>query len=438
MINAYIYNLDGTYKKITDLLVSLKYKCSLDKPCQEVTFVIPFGVYSDAFPSFYIETGLKFELYENDKCIFRGKTESVTINASEEKITVCCYDYIRILMKSKVTYNFQNISAFNAVCKIFDDLGIPYSKNGILGGEKEDSIGNKVQINHLIKNKNAYDACMMIATELHMQFGNWFYMFMDVAGNVNLMECDRYWSSQTITPCSNPSAKNPDGNIIDFSYKEDAGDIITQVALFNSKGGKVDINTGEEEDIDNESDDEGGSSSSNGKVIGIDMGHNSKVPGASGLLDELSENRKIGNATIALLKKEGYKVIDCTDNDGTTQSQELFNRTNKMNAQKLDLAISIHLDAGGGHGTSVYYNAKAGNTLAYEVCTKVSQSCGFATRTVSLHDGSDGGQSFYVLKHNNNPAILLEVCFVDSQIDKSLYDSSKVSKALVEAIKKVV
>ena len=165
------------------------------------------------------------------------------------------------------------------------------------------------------------------------------------------------------------------------------------------------------------------------------MGHNSKVPGASGLLDEITENRKIGNEVISLLKNAGYTVINCTDNDGTTQSQELSNRISKMNAQKLDLSISIHFDASGGSGTTVYYNSKAGNTLAYGFLAKVSHSCGFNSRAVILHDGSDGGGSFAVLKRNNNPAILLEVCFVDSQKDKDLYDASKVANAIVEAVK---
>ena len=53
-MEAYVYNFDGKYKKITELLISLKYKCSIDKPAQEVTFQIPYGVYSDAFPSFNI------------------------------------------------------------------------------------------------------------------------------------------------------------------------------------------------------------------------------------------------------------------------------------------------------------------------------------------------------------------------------------------------
>ena len=436
-MEAYVYNFDGRYKKITELLISLKYKCSIDKPAQEVTFQIPYGVYSDAFPSFNFATGQKFEMYEGDRCIFRGKIETVSYSFDKETMTCIVYDYIRTLTKCKITRNFENISAHDAICDIFNELEIPYTTKGILGGDNDDDEGKKININHIIKNKSAYDACMMIATEVHRQTGTYFYMYMDVSGNVGLMPCDRYWSKQTIKPCSSPSLKNPDGNIISFSYKEDASNIINRVLLYTSDGRKVDLNTGEEEA---EKDESGTSSntSANGKVIGIDMGHNSHVSGASALLDEVTENRKVGNEVISLLKEEGYKVIDCTDNSGTTESEELANRISKMNAQKLDLSISIHFDAGGGSGTSVYYNSKAGNSLAYGFLSKVSQSCGFNSRTISLHDGSDGGESFYVLKHNNNPAILLEVCFVDSSKDKSLYDSSKVANAIVEAVKEKV
>ena len=255
-MEAYVYNFDGKYKKITELLISLKYKCSIDKPAQEVTFQIPYGVYSDAFPSFNFVTGQKFEMYEGEKCIFKGKIETITYSFDKETMTCVAYDYIRTLVKCKVTYNFENVSAYDAICTIFNDLEIPYSNKGILDGNDENSYGKNININHIIKNKSAYDACMMIATEVYRQTGIYFYMYMDVVGNVNLMPCDRYWSRQTIKPCSSPSLKNPDGNIISFSYKEDASNIINRVLLYTSDGRKIDLNTGEEEaEIEDDKDD---------------------------------------------------------------------------------------------------------------------------------------------------------------------------------------
>ena len=199
-MEAYVYNFDGRYKKITELLISLKYKCSIDKPSQEVTFKIPYGVYSDALPSFNFATGQKFEMYEQDRCIFRGKIETVSYSFDKETMTCIVYDYIRTLTKCKITRNFENISAHDAICDIFNELEIPYTTKGILGGDNDNDEGKKININHIIKNKSAYDACMMIATEVHRQTGTYFYMYMDVAGNVGLMPCDRYWSKQTIKP----------------------------------------------------------------------------------------------------------------------------------------------------------------------------------------------------------------------------------------------
>jgi uncharacterized protein YdeI (BOF family) len=149
-------------------------------------------------------------------------------------------------------YNFSAISAFDAVSKIFKDLEIPCSEDGIFDGKSGSD--SQVQINHLIKNKSAYDACMMIATELHRTSGTYSYMFMDVGGNVNLMPCDRYWSRQTIEAPTSPTLDNPDGDLISMTYKKDASNLVTKVAVYDSKGEPVDIEAG----IPNEDGDEGG------------------------------------------------------------------------------------------------------------------------------------------------------------------------------------
>lgn len=244
------YDESGIKTDITNLYVSVKFTSSLDKPMQQVNITLAYRIYSSSFPSFYIAPGQKIELYNNETCIFRGKVMTSEIKADEEQINLTCYDYIWYLTRSKVVYNFSDISAYDAVCKIFDDLSIPYNKNGILDGSNGD--GAKIKINHLVKNKSAYDACMMIATEVHTQLGTFYYMFMDVDGNVNLMACDKYWSKQVIKPCSDPSATNPDGTMISLSHKNDMTDMVTRIQLFDSKGNPVDIETGESSGDDTE------------------------------------------------------------------------------------------------------------------------------------------------------------------------------------------
>nr|DAH85419.1 MAG TPA: 43 kDa tail protein [Caudoviricetes sp.] len=249
-LDVYIYENDGTYKNIKDLIIDIKYSCSLDKVAQEINITLAYGVYSTAIPSFYISTGKRIEVYKGSRCFFKGKVEITSIQADKETESIVTYDYIRNLNKSSVTYNFDNISAFEAVCKVFNDLEIPYSVKGILGGPNGE--GSNINISHLVKNKSAYDTCMMVATEVYRQTGTHYYMYMDVSGNVALTACDKYWSKQTIKPCSSPNLPNPDGNIISLSYKEDATGIVTRVKLYDSNGNAVDFETGESEESEDD------------------------------------------------------------------------------------------------------------------------------------------------------------------------------------------
>lgn len=248
MINniiVFIYN-NNEKIEITDLLTEISFQASLTKPYQEVNMTIPYGVFSNSIPSYYIDVGSKVEIYDiKSSCVFRGSVEKSSINAKNETLNIVAYDYIFILQKSKVVYNFENISAYDAIFKIFNDLQIPYSTNnggfdGILGGK--DSVDGKVIINHLIKNKTAYDAIMMIATECYQKYGIVYYVYMDANSNVNLTPCDRYWSNTTIRACSNHDTLN--GNLTDCTYTRDSSDVITRVAVYDSKGQAVSVEKG--------------------------------------------------------------------------------------------------------------------------------------------------------------------------------------------------
>lgn len=249
-LDVYVYEGDGTYKNIKDLIIDIKYSCSLDKVAQEINITLAYGVYSTAIPSFYISTGKRIEVYKGSRCFFKGKIETTTIQADKETESIVAYDYIRNLTKSYISKNFDGMSAYEAVKYIFDEMEVPYSINGILGGPNGE--GANININHLVRNKSAYDACMMIATEVYRNLGTYYYMYMDVSGNVALMPCDRYWSKQTIKPCSSPNLPNPDGNIISLSYKEDASNIVTRVKLYDSNGNEVDFKTGESKESEDE------------------------------------------------------------------------------------------------------------------------------------------------------------------------------------------
>ena len=157
-------------------------------------------------------------------------------------------------------------------------------------------------------------------------------------------------------------------------------------------------------------------------------GHNRKVPGASGILDEVTEDRKVKDAVIKYLKAAGHTVYDCTDDAGTTQPKNLANIVAKCNAHTVDLDISIHLNAGGGTGCEVYYTSSKGKTYAGKVSAAVANALKIKNRGAKERD------NLYVLNHTTAPAILVECCFVDSKIDKSKWNVDKCAKAIVEAV----
>lgn len=174
----------------------------------------------------------------------------------------------------------------------------------------------------------------------------------------------------------------------------------------------------------------------NYKKIGIDMGHSlsGAGTGASKYLTEVTENRKIGKELIAMLKEKGYTVINCTVDSATSTDNQLVGIVNKANAQDLDMFISIHLNAGGGAGgteTYIYngnYSGKKSNkSFAKTINDAIASSCGFNNRGVK-----EAG--YYVLKQTKAPAVLVEVCFVDVQGDKTKLNTSKVAKAMFKAI----
>lgn len=163
-------------------------------------------------------------------------------------------------------------------------------------------------------------------------------------------------------------------------------------------------------------------------VYNVHGGHNFIVPGAKGLLDETTEDRKVTARVISALRAAGHTVYDCTDDSGRTQGQNLANIVAKCNAHPVDLNISNHLNAGGGTGVEVWcYNEKT-KDIADAICANVSAALGIPNRGVKY------SKNLYVLRKTAGSAILVECCFVDNQNDASHWNADKCGDAIASAI----
>ena len=172
-------------------------------------------------------------------------------------------------------------------------------------------------------------------------------------------------------------------------------------------------------------------------TINVHAGHNRTVPGACGLIDEVTEGRKVKDGVIAKLKTLGHTAYDCTDDAGASQSANLANIVAKCNAHSVDLDVSIHFNAaandpaGNGRTTGtevlVYSASSAAAPYAANICAAIA-ALGFRNRGVKERPG------LYVLKHTRAPALLVECCFVDDADDAALYNAEAMAAAIVQGI----
>lgn len=172
------------------------------------------------------------------------------------------------------------------------------------------------------------------------------------------------------------------------------------------------------------------------KKIATAGGHSKKCPGASSYIDEYTEDRKCNKAFVSALKSLGVSVVDCS-NEKSTQSAELKQECSSANASKANLFCAWHFNAASKttakRGVEVWYYT--GNSAMKALAAKVSKAL---AKLLDLPDrGAKATKSLYVLNHTRMPAILIEVCFVDSKADASQYKAvgpTKVAQCVAETI----
>lgn len=171
------------------------------------------------------------------------------------------------------------------------------------------------------------------------------------------------------------------------------------------------------------------------KKIAVRGGHTEKATGASALIDELTEDRKVKDAVIKYLRKLGYEVLDVTPsvNYTSNESTDLAYGVNKANEWGADLFVSIHFNKAydsynGALGSEVCVYSE--NEIAQRVVNTLG-ALGFKNR------GQKVRTNLYELKNTKMKAMIVETCFVEATEDVELYKklgADAIGKAIAEAI----
>lgn len=171
--------------------------------------------------------------------------------------------------------------------------------------------------------------------------------------------------------------------------------------------------------------------------IAIRGGHNFKAVGASGIIDETTEDRKVKDAVIKYLKASGENVLDVTPGE-CDENTDLAYGVNSANNFGAELFASVHFNKAydsydGAIGTEVWIYSTGGKseTIANRVVNKI------ATETGLINRGVKTSTTLYELRKTSMPAMIIEVCFVEATEDVSIYKEKGpdfIGKCIAEAI----
>jgi N-acetylmuramoyl-L-alanine amidase len=168
------------------------------------------------------------------------------------------------------------------------------------------------------------------------------------------------------------------------------------------------------------------------RSIAISSGHSTHCQGAAHYINEVAEATKVVDRVHELLSQSGViasKFHDTISND----SSECLNRiVDWHNAQNRELDVSCHFNASqvtsNPVGCEVWWVTQ--QSLASAVSASMAAAGGFKDR------GQKYSDELFFLNNTDKPAILLEVCFVDSSADVDLYyeNFAAICHAIAESI----
>ena len=169
-----------------------------------------------------------------------------------------------------------------------------------------------------------------------------------------------------------------------------------------------------------------------GKIIALDAGHGGSDTGAIGPtgVTEKGVTLRVAKALQKLLQSEGATVLMTRTTDtevspkkaNASDVEELQARCDVGNDGNADIFISMHMDSftnSTPSGTTGYYytkGSKAGQRLAQYLSEGV---------VTALGTGNRGTKScnFYVVKHTDMPATLVEMAFISNDKEEKLMNS---------------
>lgn len=150
--------------------------------------------------------------------------------------------------------------------------------------------------------------------------------------------------------------------------------------------------------------------------IYVDPGHGGKDPGAAANgLKEKDVVLEIGKRTAERLKASGFDVKMSRTGD---TYPSLTQRTNEANAWDADFFLSIHINAGGGHGYEDYrYTTLSASSSTGKMHATIHKHMKAKVAKYDMPDRGMKQKNLHVLRESKMAAVLIELGFIDNSQD---------------------
>ncbi len=173
-------------------------------------------------------------------------------------------------------------------------------------------------------------------------------------------------------------------------------------------------------------------------TVCIDAGHGGDDVGAVlGERYEKDDNLRLAEAVKTELENKGVKVIMTRDSD---EFISLEDRCRVANRKKADLFVALHRNsAESGNGVEIWVNStpsETENELAGNILTELEKVGISSNRGVKSGYVGNSDGNYYVNKHTDMPSCLVEIGFITSVKDNTLFDDnlSEYASAVAEGI----
>ncbi|MDM8313542.1 N-acetylmuramoyl-L-alanine amidase [Clostridium cadaveris] len=163
----------------------------------------------------------------------------------------------------------------------------------------------------------------------------------------------------------------------------------------------------------------------------IDLGHGVNYDGgAIGRIEEETIINEVGTLVISKLKALGDEALSVRPSSATSLGNSLSQRCTASNNFNPDIFVSLHANAGGGRGVEIYTYGGKNLEAAQRILDNIV-ALGFRNR------GIKDGSKLYVIRNTIAPAMLIEICFVDTD-DVDIYNkvgANAIADAIVKGLK---